>query len=178
MPKGCAWPGRSAGVASAYDDARDMSDVDDACRPVDARVGDVWRGFRPGRAGDGVLITICGRPREGEEGGVGGWRQLVACTRCEDGPTPDLVRDSTSNGRLICCSGGEKLPRLPMLLMVLSKGGATRIFLSALRCPALLALARAYVDADESPQNEWERFGAPGRPVGVGDFGDEGGGYR
>jgi hypothetical protein len=66
------------------------------------------------------------------------------------------------------------LPRLPILLSVRSRGGATRILLSALRCAAELALARAYVEADESPQNECERFGAPGRPAGVGDDGDVG----
>ena len=62
----------SAGVTSANDDARDMSDMDDVWWSTGARVGECWSGFKLGRAGDGVWSTICGRPRGGEEGGVGG----------------------------------------------------------------------------------------------------------
>ena len=64
------------------------------------------------------------------------------------------------------------MPRTPILLRVRSRGGATKIFFSGQRwLPD--TLANAYVEAERSPQNEWERFGAPGRVGGEGEEEDE-----
>ena len=67
------------------------------------------------------------------------------------------------DGRAICRDGGDLFPLDPILLNVLSNAGAINCVLSAFRCAQAFVDARAYVDFELSPQNEWERRGAPGR---------------
>ena len=74
-----------------------------------------------------------------------------------------MTAEAPYSGLAICCEGGDRLPLNPILLNVLSKGGATSCVLSAFKCAHALAEASAYVDLEVSPQNECERRGAPGR---------------
>lgn len=58
------------------------------------------------------------------------------------------------------------MPFEPILEMVRSSGGATRLRLSGERWEHAETETRAYVEVAESPKNEWARRGIPGRREG------------